>query len=163
MNFIADTLGRSGLLKRDLDYNLLRASMVLVFALFGYQKWWPYEADRLIPFISNGPLIFWLYPLFGHQGASWFLGASEWFFGTLLLVGFWNKKIGILGALGSVATFVGTVTILPFLPDAWDPAVGFPAMTGNMPFLLKDVVLLAVSIYLLKEDVARVLADQTSH
>jgi uncharacterized membrane protein YkgB len=163
MNFIADTLGRSGLLKRDLDYNLLRASMVLVFALFGYQKWWPYEADRLIPFISNGPLIFWLYPLFGHQGASWFLGASEWFFGTLLLVGFWNKKIGMLGALGSVATFVGTVTILPFLPDAWDPAVGFPAMTGNMPFLLKDVVLLAVSIYLLKEDVAHVLADQTSH
>ncbi len=163
MNFIADTLGRSGLLKRDLDYNLLRASMVLVFALFGYQKWWPYEADRLIPFISNGPLIFWLYPLFGHQGASWFLGASEWFFGTLLLVGFWNKKIGMLGALGSVATFVGTVTILPFLPDAWDPAVGFPAMTGNMPFLLKDVVLLAVSIYLLKEDVARVLADRTSH
>ncbi len=157
MNFIADTLGRSGLLKRDLDYNLLRASMVVVFALFGYQKWWPYEADRLIPFISNGPLIFWLYPLFGHQGASWFLGASEWTFGTLLLIGFWNKKVGMIGALGSVATFIGTTTILPFLPDSWDPAVGFPAMTGNMPFLLKDVVLLAVSVYLLKEDVRRVI------
>jgi hypothetical protein len=29
-------------------------------------------------------------------------------------------------------------------------AGGFPAMTGNIPFLMKDVVLLAVSIYLLK-------------
>jgi hypothetical protein len=29
-------------------------------------------------------------------------------------------------------------------------------MTGNVPFLMKDVVLLAVSFYLLKQDVARV-------
>ena len=35
-------------------------------------------------------------------------------------------------------------------------AGGFPAMTGNIPFLMKDVVLLAVSFYLLKQDVMRV-------
>jgi hypothetical protein len=29
-------------------------------------------------------------------------------------------------------------------------------MTGNVPFLLKDVVLLAVSLYLLKQDLVRV-------
>jgi hypothetical protein len=29
-------------------------------------------------------------------------------------------------------------------------------MAGNVPFLMKDVVLLAVSIYLLKQDVLRV-------
>lgn len=34
-------------------------------------------------------------------------------------------------------------------------AGGFPAMTGNVPFLMKDVVLLAVSFYLLKQDVLR--------
>jgi hypothetical protein len=28
-------------------------------------------------------------------------------------------------------------------------------MTGNVPFLMKDVVLLAASVYLLKQDVAR--------
>jgi uncharacterized membrane protein YkgB len=28
-------------------------------------------------------------------------------------------------------------------------------MVGNVPFLMKDVVLLAVSIYLLKQDVVR--------
>jgi uncharacterized membrane protein YkgB len=51
--------------------------MVIIFAFFGYQKWWAYEAERLIPYISNGPLIFWLYPAFGVRGASWFLGVSE--------------------------------------------------------------------------------------
>ena len=40
--------------------------MVIIFLFFGYQKWWAYEAEDLqIPFISNGPLIWWLYPAFG--------------------------------------------------------------------------------------------------
>jgi len=53
---------------------------------------------------------------------------------------------------------IGTVTIIPFMPDGWAASAGgFPAMTGNIPFLMKDVVLLAVSFYLLKQDVTRAL------
>jgi uncharacterized membrane protein YkgB len=157
MNSLINTLTKFGLLKEDLDYHLVRASMVIIFLFFGYQKWFEYEAQTLIPFISNGPLIFWMYPVFGIRGASWFLGVSEWLFGALLFAGFWNKKLGILGALGSVASFIGTVTIIPFMPDGWAASAGgFPAMTGNIPFLMKDVVLLAVSFYLLKQDVLRV-------
>ena len=136
--------------------------MVLIFLAFGYQKWFAYEAQVLIPYISNGPLIFWMYPVFGIRGASWFLGVSEWLFGTLLFLGFWNKRLGILGALGSTVTFLMTVTIIPFMPNGWDPVAGFPAMAGNVPFLMKDIVLLAASIYLLKQDVVRLLeAERT--
>ena len=162
MNALIQILAKSGLLTKDLDYHLLRASMVLIFLAFGYQKWFAYEAQVLIPYISNGPLIYWMYPVFGVRGASWFLGASEWVFGTLLFLGFWNKRLGILGAIGSTLTFLGTVTIIPFMPNGWDPVAGFPAMAGNVPFLMKDVVLLAVSIYLLKQDVVRVLAAHSS-
>ena len=155
---LAYALAKLGLLRQDADYHLLRAAMVIIFFFFGYQKWFAYEVDRLIPFISNGPLIFWLYPALGMRGATLFLGISEWTFGTLLFLGFWNKRLGILGALGSTATFVGTVTIIPFMSDGWDAAAGgFPAMTGNVPFLMKDVVLLAVSVYLLTQDVRRAL------
>jgi uncharacterized membrane protein YkgB len=162
MDALINLLTKFGLLRRDLDYHLIRASMVLIFAFFGYQKWFDYEAQVLIPYISNGPLIFWLYPVFGIQGASWFLGVSEWLFGTLLLIGFWDKRIGVLGALGSIATFVGTVTIIPFMPNGWaESAGGFPAMVGNVPFLMKDLVLLAVSVYLLKQDVARLSGRAT--
>ena len=94
MNLLVNILSKSGLLKKDLDYNLLRASMVIIFLFFGYQKWWEYEAQILIPYISNGPLIWWMYPVFGIRGASWFLGVSEWLFGALLFWGFWNKKAG---------------------------------------------------------------------
>jgi uncharacterized membrane protein YkgB len=155
---LAYALTKLGLLREDADYHLLRAAMVITFFFFGYQKWFAYEVERLIPFISNGPLIFWLYPTLGMRGATLFLGISEWTFGTLLFLGFWNKTLGILGALGSTATFVGTVTIIPFMPNGWDAAAGgFPAMTGYVPFLMKDVVLLAVSVYLLTQDVRRVL------
>ena len=155
MNYLVKFLARSPLLKGDLDLHLVRGSMVLIFLLFGYQKWWEYEAQTLVPFISNGPLTFWMYPVFGLHGASYFLGVSEWLTAALLIWGFWNPKAGILGALLSVGTFVTTVTIIPFMPDGWNAAAGFPAMQGNVAFLMKDVVLLAVSVYLLKQDVVR--------
>src|SRR6266404_8195067 len=161
MKYLMNALSRSGLLKDDLDYLLIRASMVIVFLLFGYQKWFEYEAKVLIPYIGNGPLISWMYPAFGIRGASWFLGVSEWLFGALLFLGFWNKRLGILGALGSSATFISTVTIIPFMPNGWAASAGgFPAMVGNVPFLMKDVVLLAASVYLLKQDVMRVLEER---
>jgi uncharacterized membrane protein YkgB len=157
LNPLVGILRKSGLLARELDYHIVRASMVIMFFFFGYQKWWAYEADRLDPFINNGPLIWWLYPVFGHQGASWFLAVCEWTFGALLFAGFWDKRLGVLGAIGSTLTFIGTVSIIPFLPDGWDKSAGgFPAMTGDVPFLMKDVVLLAVSLYLLKQDLVRV-------
>jgi uncharacterized membrane protein YkgB len=155
MKSLINILARSPLLKGDLDLHLVRGSMVLIFLLFGYQKWWEYEAQALIPFIRNGPPTFWMYPVFGLHGASYFLGVSEWLTAALLVWGFWNPRAGILGAILSVATFVTTVTIIPFMPDGWDAAAGFPAMKGNVAFLMKDLVLLAVSFYLLKQDVVR--------
>ena len=86
-----------------------------------------------------------------------FLGATEWTICALLYAGFWDKRFGILGALGSTITFATTITIIPFMPNGWDQAAGFPAMAGLVPFLMKDVVLLAASIYLLKQDTVRVL------
>jgi len=86
-------------------------------------------------------------------GASYFLGVSEWTFRSLLLAGFWDKRL-VLGAIGSTGTFIAMVTIIPFMPEGWDVAAGgFPAMTSNVPFLMKDVVLLAASLYLVRQDV----------
>ena len=156
MKALVNVLTKAGLLKEDLDYHLVRSAMVIIFLFFGYQKWFEYEAQVLIPYISNGPLISWMYPVFGVRGASWFLGVAEWAFGVLLLAGFWDKKLGILGAAGSTITYLMTVTIIPFMPDGWAASAGgFPAMVGNVPFLMKDVVLLAASVYLLKQDVVR--------
>lgn len=157
MSLVIRILVKFGILKEDLVCHFVRASMVIIFLFFGYQKWFDYEAQALIPYISHGPLIYWMYPVFGIRGACWFLGLAEWSFGALLFAGFWNKKLGILGALGSVFSFISTVTIIPFIPNAWAASAGgFPAMTETAAFLMKDLVLLAVSVYLLQQDVVGV-------
>jgi Protein of unknown function, DUF417 len=58
--------------------------MVIIFLLFGYQRWFEYEAQMLIPYITNGSLICWMYPVFGIRGASSSLAVAEWLFGALL-------------------------------------------------------------------------------
>jgi uncharacterized membrane protein YkgB len=154
MNAVAKFIDQT--LEGDLDYRLLRAAMVVIFAWFGYDKWFEAEIRGLLPIITHGPFIFWTIPVLGIHGTAIFLGASEWTFGSLIFLGFWNKKAGLLGAIGSTLTFISTVTVFPFVPDGWDAgAGGFPAMTINTAFLLKDLVLLAVSVYLVKQDAAR--------
>src|SRR6185295_18595916 len=124
MNSVINILTKLGLLKDDLDYHLIRASMVILFLFFGYQKWFDYEAQTLIPFISNGPFIWWMYPVFGIRGASWFLGVSEWVFGAHILLAYWNKTLGVLAAAGPCMSFVMTFTIIPFMPDGWAASAG---------------------------------------
>ena len=163
MNRLVNLFIQIGVLKRDLGYYLIRSSMVIVFAFFGYQKWFQYEAQALVPYISHGPLIFWMYAVFGIRGATYFLGVAEWLCGLLLFLGFWRPKLGILGALGSCFTFIATVTIIPFIPDGWAASAGgFPAMTERVAFLMKDLVLFAASFYLLEQDLVRTVssADQ---
>jgi uncharacterized membrane protein YkgB len=163
MNWLIHRLAKMRIFQGDIDSHVVRASMVIIYFFFGYQKWFDYEAQGLIPFFKHGPLIFWMYPVFGMKLSTYFLGASEWLFGALLLAGFWNKKLGILGALGSVLTFLCTVTIIPFMPDGWAPSAGgFPAMVGDVAFLMKDVVLLAVSFYLLKQDLLKETAGEST-
>jgi uncharacterized membrane protein YkgB len=149
-------LAKLELVRSDFDYHLMRVAMIAVFFIFSCQKWFDYEAQALIPFISHGPLIFWLYPAFGVRGATFFLGSAETLIGLVMLLGFWNRKAAILGALASCGTYVTTVTIIPFFPDAWAaPAGGFPAATLPFLFLVKDIVLLAASVYLLKQAILR--------
>jgi uncharacterized membrane protein YkgB len=47
MNYLTNLLVKIGVLKNDLDYHLLRGSMVIIFFFFGYLKWFQYEAQAL--------------------------------------------------------------------------------------------------------------------
>jgi uncharacterized membrane protein YkgB len=147
---------RSGPFRSDLDHHLIRVAMVFIFFVFSIQKWNEHTAEMLAPLISHSPAVFWLIPAFGVRGAGYFLGTTETLFGALIFLGYWSPRLGVLGALGSIVTFVGTTSIILFLPDAWDKeAGGFPIMTLPVGFLMKDVLFLVVSFHLLKQDLAR--------
>src|ERR1700740_2058339 len=155
-------VSRMTVLRSRLDVHLIRGAMVFTFFAFSIQKWSQYTAEMLVPLISHSPLVFWLLPAFGVRGASYFLGTTEMIFGSLIFLGYWSPRLGILGALGSIVTFVGTTSIIPFLPDAWaHEAGGFPIMTLPLGFLMKDVLFLVASFYLLKQDLTRAALEIT--
>jgi uncharacterized membrane protein YkgB len=142
--------------RSNLDHHLIRAAMVFEFFAFSIQKWNHYTIEILVPMISHSPVVFWLLPVFGLRCACYFLATTETIFGAFIFLGFWNPRLGVLGALGSIVTYIGTTTIMPFLPGAWaQEADGFPIFTLPMGFLLKDVLFLAASFYLLKQDLVR--------
>ena len=142
--------------RSNLDRHLIRAAMVFEFFAFSIQKWNHYTVEMLVPMISHSPVVFWLLPVFGLRGAGYFLATTETIFGVLIFLGYWSPRLGILGALGSIVTYIGTTTIMPFLPGAWaQEAGGFPIFTLPMGFLMKDVLFLAASFYLLKQDLVR--------
>jgi uncharacterized membrane protein YkgB len=148
--------------RSGLDGHLIRGAMVFTFFAFSIQKWSQYTSEMLVPLISHSPIVFWLLPVFGVRGAGYFLGTTETIFGTLIFLGYWRPRLGILGALGSIVTFIGTTSIIPFLPDGWArEAGGFPIMTLPLGFLMKDVLFLAASFYLLKQDVTRAALEVT--
>lgn len=135
------------------DVAFMRLALVVIFAVFGYAKWFDYEAQGLVPLIGNSPLLAWMHDVFGIRGASYALGVAEWSVGLLLLAGFWSRRLGLLGAVGSTLTYLTTLTLIFSTPGAWEASAGgFPAMGGATSFLLKDLVLLAGSILLLKAD-----------
>jgi uncharacterized membrane protein YkgB len=155
-------VSRMTVLRSGLDRHLIRAAMVFTFFAFSIQKWSQYTAEMLVPLISHSPIVFWLLPAFGVRGAGYFLGTTETIFGSLIFLGYWSPRLGILGALGSIVTFIGTTSIIPFLPGGWAPeAGGFPIMTLPLGFLMKDVLFLAASFYLLKQDMTRAALEIT--
>lgn len=134
---------------------LLRASMMIVFLIFGLQKFTMIEAQGIAPLITNSPLASWL-NAFGTLGASRFVGTFELSFALLLAYGLWRpgSSAGIVGALGSCITYLTTLSFLVTTPGVFAPE-NAPILSGEVGlFLLKDIVLLAASFVLLAQSLA---------
>jgi uncharacterized membrane protein YkgB len=140
-----------GFVRSRLDHHLLRWSLVLVFALFGHTKWFDYEAQGLVPLIANSPLLSWTHALLGIHGASYLLGVAETATAVLLALGAFSVRAGVAGAAFSVVTYFVTSSLLLTTPGIFEAAVGAPAISFTGAFLLKDTVLLAASLVLLRD------------
>ena len=134
--------------RSGLDGYLIRGAMVFTFFAFSIQKWSQHTAEMLVPLISHSPVVFWLLPAFGVRGTGYFLATTETIFGLLIFLGYWSRGSASWARFGSIVTFIGTTSIIPFLPGGWAlEAGGFPIMTLPLGFLMKDVLFLAASFY----------------
>ncbi|WP_441004494.1 YkgB family protein [Pseudocolwellia agarivorans] len=130
--------------------NAIRFSIALVLIWIGAMKFSAYEAGAIEGLIASSPLTSWLYSVFSLQGASNFIGTVEIATAIALLLTPLNRVVGIVGSLGAIATFAVTSSLLLTAP-VWEASLGgFPAL-NVVPgqFLVKDLVLLAASVWLL--------------
>ena len=126
----------------------LRYGLVLILLWIGGMKFTAYEAEGIRPFVENSPLFAWTYPVFGIQGLSNILGATEILVGLLIAARPWLPRVSAVGSLLAVGMFLSTLSFLVTTPGTWaDELGGFPAISVLGQFLVKDVALLAIAVW----------------
>lgn len=126
-------------------------ALAIVFAWFGLMKFTSYEASAIAPLIMNSPMVMWLHGEFGIAGASRVLGVYEVLTALLIAARPISPRLSAIGGAMAAITFVVTLSFMLTTPGVAEPAAGgFPALSA-MPgqFLLKDLVLLMVSLWVL--------------
>jgi len=135
------------------------AGVVLPLLLIGILKFTQYEIDALKPLIAGTPWLAWLHPVLGEAWTSYMLGIVELATAALFLASPWSARAGIIGgALGAI-TFATTTSIFFALP-VWEKSLGgFPYLDPTGSFLIKDIALLGISLFVLGESLAREAAE----
>jgi reactive chlorine resistance protein C len=133
---------------RMIGMHVARYGLVVVLLWIGGMKFTAYEAEGIRPLVANSPLMDWVYKIMSVRGFSSLLGVVEIVVGLLIaLRPVWPRGSAVGSGL-AVGMFLSTLSFLVSTPG-WEASLGgFPALSA-MPgqFLLKDVVLLGVSLF----------------
>ena len=150
----------------------LQIAIFIVMAWIGGLKAFPYEAEGIIPFVANSPIMsFFLHkpaPEYKNyknkegelipKNVAWHEANNTYLFsyalgtviigiGVVTLLGIWYPAMGVIGGL---LTFIMSLVTLSFLittPEVYVPALGgehygFPYLSGAGRLVIKDVIML---------------------
>ncbi|HLT93882.1 MAG TPA: reactive chlorine resistance membrane protein RclC [Membranihabitans sp.] len=158
MNTLLEFLSRS----QSQFIHLIRISIFIVMAWIGGLKAFQYEADGIVPFVANSPVMSFFYakkaPEYQNyrnpegktvqKNIDWHkenrtyifsygLGTVIIIIGLLTLLGIWNAKIGLVGGLLTFAMSMVTLSFLITTPEVYVPNLGgdFPTPHHGFPYL----------------------------
>lgn len=123
-------------------------ALAVIYFWFGGMKFTHYEAEGLVPLVSNSPFLGWVYNIFSVDTFSSLLGVLEVSIGVLIAGRLLSPKLSLIGGALSAGLFFTTLSFMFSTPGVIEPGLGFPAISvAPGQFLLKDIGLLAVSIF----------------
>ena len=155
---------------------MLRGGLVFVLFWIGGLKFAKYEAESIVPLVSNSPLMGFLYrepaPAYrvhmnkegdlNSANRAWNAVNGTYRFShglglVILLIGLMialNPVLPQVAAIGSLFLVLMSCTTLSFLvttPEAWVPAEGdtthgFPYLSGVGRLIIKDVIMLGAAV-----------------
>jgi len=125
-----------------------RYGLVVVLAWIGLGKFVKMEAHVLI---EHSPLMSWIYQLLSHHAVAAALGTAEIVAAVLIAVRPLWPRVSAVGSAMAVVLFLGTLSFLFTTPGLVAGHAGPVPVLGALPgqFLLKDLVLIGVSIWTL--------------
>ena len=130
-----------------LGIHVSRYGLVVTLLLIGVLKFTAGEAQGIQPLVASSPLMFWLYKVFSLQAVSNLIGVIEIAVAALIALRPFSSKLSFIGSIGATITFLLTVSFLLSTPGAIHFTYGFPMLGDAGQFLIKDLVLLGVSIW----------------
>jgi uncharacterized membrane protein YkgB len=125
---------------------LARYGLVLVLAWIGIGHITSPTAIQLL--ISHSPLLSWLYGIFNTHTLGYALGSTEILAAVLIALRPLWSRISAVGSAFAVLLFCSTISFLFTTPGV---TAGGPVLSLLGEFLLKDVVLLGVSLWMLAD------------
>jgi uncharacterized membrane protein YkgB len=167
-----------------------RVGLIVVLLWIGGLKAFRYEADGIVPFVANSPLMSFFYEdpddykahrnpegALVPENRSWHkangtytfaygLGAVIVLYGLLLCFHPWLPQVA---AVGSFLVFVMSFVTLSFLvttPECWVPALGdvrhgFPYLSGAGRLVLKDAIMMGAALVTMADSAKSYLRKRT--
>ncbi|MFN3653220.1 MAG: DUF417 family protein [Armatimonadota bacterium] len=155
---------------------LARLGLIVVLLWIGGLKAFPYEADGIVPFMANSPVMSFLYRYeapeyrqhMNKEGElipanrewhrqnrtylfSYGLGAVIVLFGLMLCLHPWLPQVAAVGSFLVVLMSFVTLSFLITTPECWVPALGdehhgFPYLSGRGRLVVKDAIMLGAAV-----------------
>lgn len=166
---------------------LTRLGLIVVLLWIGGLKAFRYEADGIVPFVANSPLMsfFYKYPApeykkhINPEGAlvpanrqwnienhtyefSYGLGAVIVLYGLLLCLHPWIPQLAAVGSFLIVIMSLVTLSFLITTPESWVPPLGdsehgFPYLSGRGRLVVKDAIMLGAALVTMADSAAAYL------
>ena len=132
---------------------LARYGLVVVVGWIGLMKFTAYEAEGIRLYVTNSPLMSWVYGPMSVRTFSAMLGVVELAIALLIAARPFAPRATALGSALAIGMFLTTLSFLATTPGVWEPSAGgFPALSGKPgQFLIKDLALLGISLWSLGE------------
>ena len=145
---IADELRSSR--TTDVATLVARYGLVIVLAWFGAMKFTSYEAQGISHWVANSPLLSWTYNIMSIDAFGRLNGSIELIVAALLAVKPWFPKASVVGGIIASLFFVTTLSFMVTTPGVGEASAGgFPVLSADGEFLMKDIANLGLALWLL--------------
>jgi reactive chlorine resistance protein C len=133
---------------------IARYGLAIVLAWFGAMKFTHYEAQGISHWVANSPFVSWLYDVMSIDAFGRMNGSIELIVAALLAVKPWFPKASVVGGVFASLFFVLTLSFMVTTPGVGEASAGgFPVLSADGEFLMKDIANLGLALWLLVDSI----------